>query len=623
MRAVPTHRDLAPTVLIALTIGAGCGAEPPRGRTRDASSTAPTSSVARPAVSRAVDVCVGSAHSCALDDGGAVRCWGDNAQHQVGPEAFAQTSTPTLVEGVPPAARLACDPSSACAVTRTGEVWCWGNEAGFASSGHVPVKLPFDAPVRDFVLTSVGGCAIGSDGAVRCFSRFLGPRFAPRVVPGVATATSFAPGPVGSTPCVQRAGEPALCFRVTSHHAPKSKAGSTLPPSPEPLTFDVIGASPPPTTMRPPPPPRLGALHAVETSGAHGCGIDDAGLVHCWGRATSGQLGDGTPYLHPPAEVPDLDAVSLSVGEGGACAVRRNGELVCWGRHAESDDAAPLREVATTFRSDEVAVGASLLDPARVCAREAVTKTWRCRFGAEWLTLDARFVGRPKPALLDAQGRTWSLGLHDRPTRDFFFSQIGASVVALSHDGYCAIDDRGALLCGHCGACDAPRAAVTKIVAGEPLVLVASLTHDVAEETSVCALGRSGTARCWEIATSPFSRAEPKPLAIEGLPGDLVDISSSGGRYEPNLTCVRTGAGAVHCFGDRAHGQHGGSRSRAARIEGLPPVVGVGTGGSFACAREAAGAVWCWGSNRDGGAPDGAPLERPDGVVAAVKAGGG
>src|SRR6185369_6500512 len=59
--------------------------------------------------------------------------------------------------------------------------------------------------------------------------------------------------------------------------------------------------------------------------------------VLCWGRNTTGQLGDGTTRDHAaPAPVVGLtDAIGLAAGgdvvDGFVCALRRGGRVSCWG----------------------------------------------------------------------------------------------------------------------------------------------------------------------------------------------------------------------------------------------------------------------------------------------------
>ena len=54
--------------------------------------------------------------------------------------------------------------------------------------------------------------------------------------------------------------------------------------------------------------------------GYHGCGIDNAGELHCWGKDQSGQA---TP--------PSGTAVEVATNTAGSCALDGSGGLTCWG----------------------------------------------------------------------------------------------------------------------------------------------------------------------------------------------------------------------------------------------------------------------------------------------------
>jgi hypothetical protein len=65
----------------------------------------------------------------------------------------------------------------------------------------------------------------------------------------------------------------------------------------------------------------------------HTCAVRRTGEVVCWGDDDSGQLGDGRNNSSPvPVTVTGLsDAVSVAAGTNHTCAVRATGEVVCWG----------------------------------------------------------------------------------------------------------------------------------------------------------------------------------------------------------------------------------------------------------------------------------------------------
>lgn len=84
--------------------------------------------------------------------------------------------------------------------------------------------------------------------------------------------------------------------------------------------------------------PLYGPLYGASKISAgerHTCGISD-GKVYCWGANDVGQLGDGsTVALSTSAvEVDSLnDIVDISAGTNFTCALKKNGDVYCWGRN--------------------------------------------------------------------------------------------------------------------------------------------------------------------------------------------------------------------------------------------------------------------------------------------------
>lgn len=92
------------------------------------------------------------------------------------------------------------------------------------------------------------------------------------------------------------------------------------------------------------PPADLGTVVSVSAGGAHTCAIKTDGTVRCWGNVCPGPRDDPTRRLkceplqsiEPPA---DLGVVqSVSAGASHACAIKRDGKLICWGG-AEQEEA--------------------------------------------------------------------------------------------------------------------------------------------------------------------------------------------------------------------------------------------------------------------------------------------
>jgi alpha-tubulin suppressor-like RCC1 family protein len=95
------------------------------------------------------------------------------------------------------------------------------------------------------------------------------------------------------------------------------------------LVLDEAGSAP------------LAAVVQVASSGQHVCALTQAGEVLCWGLNTSGQIGQGSS-LEQSYDLPHKvlgvggegtlsNVLSVGVGLGFSCAVRQQGDVVCWG----------------------------------------------------------------------------------------------------------------------------------------------------------------------------------------------------------------------------------------------------------------------------------------------------
>jgi alpha-tubulin suppressor-like RCC1 family protein len=80
----------------------------------------------------------------------------------------------------------------------------------------------------------------------------------------------------------------------------------------------------------------------------------DSGTVQCWGRNSSGQLGDGTTTDRvTPAAVSGLSGVTaLVAGANHTCALMPTGTVQCWGKN----EFGQLGDGTTTDRLTPVAV---------------------------------------------------------------------------------------------------------------------------------------------------------------------------------------------------------------------------------------------------------------------------
>ncbi|HEV3192164.1 MAG TPA: hypothetical protein VGY54_16745 [Polyangiaceae bacterium] len=601
-----------------------------------------------------VDVCVGELYSCALSADGAVACWGDNQFYQIG-TSDAQVDAPRVVDGFPDARQLRCATSGSCIRTDSGQILCRHGQAAITR-----VDLPGRA--KDFLVHAAGGCAILEDERLACWQGAtvvvdaaagatgfaVSPANAERVcvmraegsAPVCLDAMLSPPVPIGARPPYPRA-EPrgvevledfagarelllawSLCGRFadgrvscrpglggawadryanetlvrewSGTHAVRllaaDESAACLRASDGRIRCagDLrVQASIPEDAVQ------------LSISRDHGCAVSKGRAV-CWGRASRGQLGDGTRYLHElPVRVPGVeDAVAIGAGSTFACAARASGKLTCWGKVGYNDSAlgnfSPI-DLAAPEPFSEL-----LGDRSGLCIKGRVT--WRC--SDDWEHWDPV---RVHPSL-----------------RFSAFAVVGARMRNVAPDGICGVDGTGRLVCAQCGYCSVPeaKAKLTPIEKGGPFVSATSMTRGPVQQNEVCARTEARSVRCFSAPDMAF-RGKTRFTAVDepsiAALGDVVQLVSSGQPAEANLTCALTALGQVYCWGEGQFGQLGAPsiayRSAAAPVGGLPPVVEIAVGGAFACARTAQGHVYCWGSNRHGEVPDGAPGERNEPVV--------
>jgi alpha-tubulin suppressor-like RCC1 family protein len=81
-------------------------------------------------------------HTCALTTTGAVLCWGDNNEGQLGSGAMGErVATPTPVAGGVTFRALGVGREFACAIAADGAPYCWGRNAdGQLGIGSVEMK---------------------------------------------------------------------------------------------------------------------------------------------------------------------------------------------------------------------------------------------------------------------------------------------------------------------------------------------------------------------------------------------------------------------------------------------------------------------------------------------------
>ena len=290
-----------------------------------------------------IAISTGNQHSCALLQGGTVKCWGSNQNGQLGDGTTIDRVTPTLVTGLIDAVSIAVGASHTCAVSQGGTVKCWGNNFWGALGDGTTTNRVVPTPVRGLAgvvsvdAYDIHSCAQLQGGTVKCWgwnrngqigdgSDYNSATLTPAPVVGLSGVTSISTGVWHS--CALRQGGTVKCF------------GQNY--------FGQLGDGT--QTERRVPTPVSGLSTAVSISAAHfhSCSVLQNGTAKCWGDNRRGQLGDDTiSNRYTPTTVIGLASVgTISGGFYHTCALLEGGTAKCWG----ANDAGQLGDNTTSDR---------------------------------------------------------------------------------------------------------------------------------------------------------------------------------------------------------------------------------------------------------------------------------
>lgn len=269
---------------------------------------------------KATAIAAGASHTCARLDDGSVKCWGANANGQLGqgdianrgavPGELGDALAPVSLGTATNSSAVAAAGNHTCALLVPGNVVkCWGANASgqlgqgdTADRGAAPAELGDALPplnlgdkvkVKALALGASSSCARLENGSVKCWG-------------------DNANGQLGQGDPANRGDEP-------------DELGEFLPSI------------------------KLGNLAVVEglsSGGGHACVRLTSATLKCWGANASGQLGQGdtTNRGDGPDQMGDAllpinlgtmrTALVVTAGNAHACARLDDGTVKCWGDNA-------------------------------------------------------------------------------------------------------------------------------------------------------------------------------------------------------------------------------------------------------------------------------------------------
>ncbi len=289
---------------------------------------------------RAVAIAAGDYHTCALIEGGAVKCWGEGEHGALGygsTESVGDDETPASKGAVvlgEAATQIVAGPNHTCAVLASGNVRCWGlgPDAAFefqSMDDNARKVVPHEHRIGDDELP------------VAWPARNLG------------SVYKLASGTMGT--CAVQRGGGVWCWgpdRLLGEFE-KAKWYGQDPHQPFGWHIDFGGQ-----------------VEDLAIARRHMCALMATGSVRCFGVATDGALGYGNKRTvgddESPAMVGDVNiggaATAVGTGYERTCAALVSGHLRCWGqvfrrKNGESstecigDDELPIYVAALDLRT--------------------------------------------------------------------------------------------------------------------------------------------------------------------------------------------------------------------------------------------------------------------------------
>ena len=135
----------------------------------------------------ATEISAGIWHTCAILDNGSVSCWGYGPVGQLGLSTQTRVYAPMWVDigQNRTATQISTSNQHTCAILDNGSVKCWGDNAnqqlGYSTStnysSYTPVIVNLGTGVKAQSITTGYDhtCAITTDGLIRCWGEFLWP----------------------------------------------------------------------------------------------------------------------------------------------------------------------------------------------------------------------------------------------------------------------------------------------------------------------------------------------------------------------------------------------------------------------------------------------------------------
>lgn len=290
--------------------------------------------------------------------------------------------------------------------------------------------------------------------------------------------------------------------------------------------------------------------------GGHSCALMEDGTVQCWGSDAFNQLGLGVNDFNDPFPQPVVgvvNAVKVEAGGAHTCALKKSGDLLCWGRNNNG-------QIGTGVTSSSVQTPTSVLTNVRDMALGhehtcAIRNTdglycWGNNYAGMLGTADPMTNTKPMPVqVLPPMVDQVSLGQSHTCAR-------------VGNELYCwGADYQSQTGLGNFTTVDKPT-----------LVTVPDVrTFDVGNVFSGSVSGDAGEVRMWGYGPMGNGKNDETTPALNGLSG-VFKLSLGGGYGQEGFACAILMSKQMVCWGFDAQGQVGDGPDNSDKPTPVPVV---------------------------------------------------
>ena len=545
-----------------------------------------------------VHISAGGAHTCALDLSAQVQCWGEGGSGQLGNNLTDDSTTPVTVKAA--SGNSAADLSSVawldagrnhtCAVLTSGQVWCWGEGSDGRLGDNASVNRSYAVSVK-----AQSGSAV-------------------TIVENISQKSLF------------------TCAAVSSKDAKRCWPSSWV--SDENLSNTLLLSRA----------LQSGLPSQSSVGNSYHCAFTSSGKTKCWGQPSlTAHFGVSGSVITSPSTVrtssQDVVGVDYIVGGGSFCSVSSMGRQTCQGyMNINKQQGSTTVSMGTINGKIFQQVSGNYSVLCGVLPSGEVDCVGSCSHGQ----LGHFAASSPDTDCVSSSFKRVKTAASGNPPL------VGAMRVTVSAGSACAIMEDKRVMCwgseqygklGNGASLSSTKISlavpVRRTESSQPLqgvVQLAAESQERLDSTSWCALMDSGRVKCWgeggrsgeetgemgtgerrgdssiplDVVTAARTSTNPNPPVLTGV------VQITGGE---NHYCALLKSGQVWCWGYGVRGRLGdGHSGRTHYVPYAAPVLSqrspavsltgvaeVSANDWSVCALLLSGEVKCWGRNTAAG----------------------